>query len=338
MDEAYALANRNIEKSDEYNKSKYDQKHANCVELKLGDRVLVKNVRPKGTTMTGKLASFWEQRVYEVVETFPGYPTFVIRELGVKDGKCRKLHRNLLKRVNELAPPSTEPIPAASSVAPAIVSAPSAVVNDTTVIVDQPLLPPLNTVSSKKKSTHRRRERRRAKVNDTAPRVIVESDDSESDDGVVVVTTRTSQPAKDGIGGLGTRMADLAPGSPPPPPEVIDVQGDELVIADEDEVSVADVDDSFHSVGEEVVDEIEIPEVVDEIETPEVEEDETEVVEDANETTDATVEYDLDDSLDLEETPPPPPRRVRTRPSRPPKMLTYEQMGRPVYKERRSRR
>jgi ribosomal protein S17 len=63
MTEAFQLANSNITKSQDYNKLKYDKK-AHSVELDVGDRVLIKNVRPQGTTRKGKLASFWEPVVY----------------------------------------------------------------------------------------------------------------------------------------------------------------------------------------------------------------------------------------------------------------------------------
>ena len=51
MQEAFKLANQNIGKSGTYNKQFYDRKHKQCwlAELKVGDRVLVKNVHPKGT-------------------------------------------------------------------------------------------------------------------------------------------------------------------------------------------------------------------------------------------------------------------------------------------------
>ena len=116
MEEAYDIANRNIGKSGSYNKQKYDQKHG-AVEIVVGDRVLVKNVRPQGTTRAGKLASFWEPTIHEVIYRYEGLPVYVVREWGVGGNvKTRTLHRNLLKQVNELAPlarlPSdTAPVP-----------------------------------------------------------------------------------------------------------------------------------------------------------------------------------------------------------------------------------
>ena len=106
------------------------------------------------------------------------------------------------------------------------------------------------------------------------------------------------------------------------------------------------MEDSFYSVGEEVEDD-----TVPALESTLIED----VIVDEDE---ATVAYDeslvvesppppapppsppppsppppLDDSLELEDTPPPPPRRS-SRPTRQPKKLTYEQVGRPSYKER----
>ena len=105
MTQAYELANQNIGKSADYNKNKYDLK-AKCVDLVVGDRVLVKNVRPQGTTRAGKLASYWNNVVFEVVKKLVGIPVYAVRELGTRK-KARVYHRNLLKQVNELVPNTT---------------------------------------------------------------------------------------------------------------------------------------------------------------------------------------------------------------------------------------
>ena len=65
MEDAYEIANRHITKAAGYNKKHYDKK-ARAVELKVGDKVLVKNVRERGGT--GKLKSFWEESIFMVVE------------------------------------------------------------------------------------------------------------------------------------------------------------------------------------------------------------------------------------------------------------------------------
>ena len=111
MDEAFQLANDNIDKAQSYNKQHYDKKAVGTVALEIGDRVLAKNFRPEGTTMTGKLAPYYEPTVYEVVQTFPPLPVFLIRPLFDPSAKPRKLHRNYLKRVNELVPPLEPPTP-----------------------------------------------------------------------------------------------------------------------------------------------------------------------------------------------------------------------------------
>ena len=107
MNEAFKIANENIGKSSGYNKNKHDMK-AKCVEIVSGARVVVRNVRPEGTTRKGKLASYWHPDVYEVIEKLQGIPVYVLREWGTKK-KTRVLHRNLLKKVNELAPVPTTP-------------------------------------------------------------------------------------------------------------------------------------------------------------------------------------------------------------------------------------
>ena len=105
MNQAYELANQNIGKSAAYNKQKHDQKIGkSVVDIVVGDRVLVKNVRPEGTTRKAKLASYWLPVVYEVTRQLPDLPVFVVREWGGNSRKTRTLHRNLLKQVNELAP------------------------------------------------------------------------------------------------------------------------------------------------------------------------------------------------------------------------------------------
>ena len=100
MTQAYALANTNIGKASGYHKNKHDQ-NSKCVDIVVGDRVVLKNVRPQGTTRAGKLASFWKPELYEVVEKLRGIPVYAIREWGTQK-KARVYHRNLLKQVNDL--------------------------------------------------------------------------------------------------------------------------------------------------------------------------------------------------------------------------------------------
>ena len=83
----------------EYNKQKYDRK-AKSVEIVPGDKVLVKNVRDRGGT--GKLRSYWEQNIYEVVSKYQDIPVYKIKQVGDNRARTRTIHRNLLKLFNEL--------------------------------------------------------------------------------------------------------------------------------------------------------------------------------------------------------------------------------------------
>ena len=98
MEEAYKLANKNIGKAASYNKKHYDQK-VHGIELKVGDQVLVRNVREKGGT--GKLRSHWEKEVFQVVEKKADLPVYVIQNSSVKKDQ-RTVHRNLLMECNDL--------------------------------------------------------------------------------------------------------------------------------------------------------------------------------------------------------------------------------------------
>ena len=68
------------------------------MEIVPGDKVLVKNVKEKGGT--GKLKSFWEQQIYEVVSKHENLPVYKIKPLG--SNKVRTLHRNLIMQCNDL--------------------------------------------------------------------------------------------------------------------------------------------------------------------------------------------------------------------------------------------
>ena len=68
------------------------------MEISPGDRILVKNVKERGGT--GKLKSFWEQTIYEVVSNQENLPVYKIKP--VRSNKVRIIHRNLIKLCNEL--------------------------------------------------------------------------------------------------------------------------------------------------------------------------------------------------------------------------------------------
>lgn len=61
---AYEIVNKNAKKSTERGKQNYDKKAKSSV-LEEGDRVLVRNMTPRGGT--GKLRSHWEDCIHKVV-------------------------------------------------------------------------------------------------------------------------------------------------------------------------------------------------------------------------------------------------------------------------------
>lgn len=93
MQEAYAIATENAHKSAQRNKRLYDTKVRTSV-LHPGDRVLVRNMTPRGGT--GKLRNHWEDTIHTIVrqvgDRIPVY------ELGPEHGKgkSRIMHRNHL--------------------------------------------------------------------------------------------------------------------------------------------------------------------------------------------------------------------------------------------------
>ena len=100
LEEAHTIANKNIEKAGDYNKEHYD-KRVHGVEIEVGDHVLVQNKREKGGT--GKLRNHFEADMFVVEEKNAKLPVYTIRNLN-KNKDVRSLHRNLLKRVNEMSP------------------------------------------------------------------------------------------------------------------------------------------------------------------------------------------------------------------------------------------
>lgn len=93
MKEAYEIANEGAKKAGQGSKRNYDKKMRSTV-LNPGDRVLVRNLTPRGGT--GKLRNHWEDTIHTVVkqvkENLPIYQ--VQPEQG--RGRVRVLHRNLL--------------------------------------------------------------------------------------------------------------------------------------------------------------------------------------------------------------------------------------------------
>ena len=96
MEEAYKVAAEVSKKVGESNKKAYDQK-ATAAVLPEGARVLVRNLREKGGP--GKLRSYWENKIYRVLERRGEGPVYVVQP--EKGGEVRVLHRNHLLPVGE---------------------------------------------------------------------------------------------------------------------------------------------------------------------------------------------------------------------------------------------
>jgi transposase InsO family protein len=97
MKKAYEIAKTNIRKSAGYNKKHYDQK-ARTVEIKVGDLVLVRNLREKGGRGSGKLRNYWEEKIFKVIEVKENVPVYTIKNVK-KSKDIRTLHRNHLMKV-----------------------------------------------------------------------------------------------------------------------------------------------------------------------------------------------------------------------------------------------
>ena len=94
------VARVNIGKSADYNKKHYDKK-ATAVEMQVGDRVLVRNVREKCGKVKAKLKSYWEENIFVLIEKREGLPVYKIK--NIKNSRdTRVVHRNLLLRCDEL--------------------------------------------------------------------------------------------------------------------------------------------------------------------------------------------------------------------------------------------
>ena len=93
MQEAYSLASKSATKSAMRGKRNYDKRMRSSA-LQVGDRVLVRNLTPRGGP--GKLRSFWEDKIHEVVaRKGEGSPVYDVRPESSQGRSCT-LHRNLL--------------------------------------------------------------------------------------------------------------------------------------------------------------------------------------------------------------------------------------------------
>ena len=83
LQQACDIAKRNADLAAGKSKDIHDRK-AKGVGFQVGDRVLVKNLSDRGGT--GKLRSYWEDKIHVVVECFPGIPVFKVQR---EDGSGR---------------------------------------------------------------------------------------------------------------------------------------------------------------------------------------------------------------------------------------------------------
>lgn len=111
MQEAYEKTKNSARKSAERGKRNHDRK-VRSSELEPGDRVLVRNLTPRGGT--GKLRSHWEETIHKVVRRVNKDAPFykVVPEQG-KGRDSRILHRNLLLPCDH--PPLEVPLQVARS-------------------------------------------------------------------------------------------------------------------------------------------------------------------------------------------------------------------------------
>uniref|UniRef100_A0A3B3IPZ1 Gypsy retrotransposon integrase-like protein 1 n=1 Tax=Oryzias latipes TaxID=8090 RepID=A0A3B3IPZ1_ORYLA len=99
MDEAYVIANEHARKSAEKSKKYYDTKVTSSA-LQPGERVLIKNLTPRGGS--GKLRDYWEDAIHTVVRQMgPDLPIYEVKPERSK-GRSRVLHRNLLMSCDHL--------------------------------------------------------------------------------------------------------------------------------------------------------------------------------------------------------------------------------------------
>ena len=93
MQQAYRLANKRTLKKAAKGKRNYDRR-VRCSTLEPRDRVLVRNLTPRGGP--GKIGAYWDEDVYVVKSRKgPDSPVYKLKpELG--EGRHRIIHRNLL--------------------------------------------------------------------------------------------------------------------------------------------------------------------------------------------------------------------------------------------------
>ena len=108
MQEAYSLASKSAMKNALRGKKNYDRRVRSSA-LQVGDRVLVRNLTPRGGP--GKLRAFWEDQIHLVVaRKGEGSPVYDLRSES-SPGPIRTLHRNLLLPCNSLPGKPWEDLP-----------------------------------------------------------------------------------------------------------------------------------------------------------------------------------------------------------------------------------
>ena len=95
--DAYQIAHQHQITAAAANKKRYDRKMRH-VAIDVGDKVLVRNLTPRGGT--GKMNSWWERRIYTVISIRDLVPVYTIKPID--GGKPRTVHRNLLMKVDDL--------------------------------------------------------------------------------------------------------------------------------------------------------------------------------------------------------------------------------------------
>ena len=99
LEEAYAIVQANCSRSHNAVDERRERKPM-LKPLMVRDKVLVRNLREKGGP--GKLRSFWEDSVYEVVERIGDEGVvYKVRKFGRLNSEVRTVHRNLLLQCNE---------------------------------------------------------------------------------------------------------------------------------------------------------------------------------------------------------------------------------------------
>ena len=101
MKQAYEIAQKQSSKRKEKDKDRHNNKRPRATVLFPGDRVLVRNLSERGGT--GKMRSFWENKVHVIIESYGEDPViYKVQPENDKNGKARNLHRNMLQPCDEL--------------------------------------------------------------------------------------------------------------------------------------------------------------------------------------------------------------------------------------------